>query len=429
LVNSFEYKAKIKNIKYTIAISNLEDAWYDEDTLEKIVTNLLSNAFKHGLDGGICKFEASAKNDWLALTIENSISPSSNIEIEKLFTRFYQQNEYSEGAGVGLSLVKELVHLNQGEITVQMINEKTIQFQVNLPIQKEAFSNSDQIKISAEPHASVESLFSKSIDINEKGIENISEEDLPILLIVEDHKEVRQFIKSVWKNKYRIFEAENGRLGIETALEVVPDLIITDVRMPICDGIELCNTLKQDERTSHIPIILLTAGMGEEKELQGLQSGADDFITKPFKLLVLQTRVENLIATRRTLRDRYSQEIVLKAKDIALTPTDTRFFNRVQKVMDEQLSNPDFSAELFCKSVGMSRMQLHRKLMAFTGLSTSAFIRSQRLKQAVHILTTSDVSVNEVAYTVGFNTPSYFIKCFKETYKKTPLEYLESKTK
>jgi len=429
LVNSFEYKAKIKNIKYTIAISNLEDALYDEDTLEKIVTNLLSNAFKHGLDGGICKFEASAKNDWLALTIENSISTSSNIEIEKLFTRFYQQNDYSEGAGIGLSLVKELVHLNQGEITVQMINEKTIQFHVNLPIQKEAFSYSDQIEISAEPHASVESLFSKSIDINEKGIENISEEDLPILLIVEDHKEVRQFIKSVWKNKYRIFEAENGRLGIETALEVVPDLIITDVRMPICDGIELCNTLKQDERTSHIPIILLTAGMGEEKELQGLQSGADDFITKPFKLLVLQTRVENLIATRRTLRDRYSQEIVLKAKDIALTPTDTRFFNRVQKVMDEQLSNPDFSAELFCKSVGMSRMQLHRKLMAFTGLSTSAFIRSQRLKQAVHILTTSDVSVNEVAYTVGFNTPSYFIKCFKETYKKTPLEYLESKTK
>ena len=331
----------------------------------------------------------------------------------------------SEGAGIGLSLVKELVHLNQGEITVEIENDDNIHFQVRLPIQKEAFQNLNQIEINCETNKSIANIISDSIVVNSEALENREkEEELPILLVVEDHEEVRQFIKSVWKNKYQVIEAKDGRQGIEKALEAVPDLIITDVRMPICDGIELCNTLKTDERTSHIPIILLTAGIGEEQELKGLQSGADDFITKPFKLLVLQTRVENLIATRRALRDRYSQEVLLKAKDIALTPTDTSFFNRVQKVLDEQLSNPGFSAELFCKSVGMSRMQLHRKLMAFTGLSTSAFIRSQRLKQAVHILKTSDATVNEVAYTVGFNTPSYFIKCFKETYKTTPAEYL-----
>lgn len=427
LASSFDYKAKLKNVTYTSTISKLNDAWYDEDVIEKIVTNLLSNAFKHGLEGGNCQVEATTEGQHLLLSVKNTTSSETSLEIEKLFTRFYQQDDFSEGAGVGLSLVKGLVNLHQGEITVQIENENSIHFQVRLPIQKKALQNIDQIEIITAPHKSITNIISNSIDINFEGLESPDkEEELPILLVVEDHEEVRQFIKSVWKNKYQVFEAENGRQGIEKALEVVPDLIITDVRMPICDGIELCNTLKTDERTSHIPIVLLTAGVGEEKELKGLQSGADDFITKPFKLRVLQSRVENLIATRKTLRDRYSQEMVLKAKDIALTPTDTLFFNRIQKVLDEELSNPDFTAEFFCKSVGMSRMQLHRKLMAFTGLSTSAFMRSERLKQAVHILKTSDATVNEVAYTVGFNTPSYFIKCFKETYKTTPSEYLKS---
>jgi len=195
------------------------------------------------------------------------------------------------------------------------------------------------------------------------------------------------------------------------------------VRMPVRDGIELCNTLKTDQRTSHIPIILLTAGSGEEHELKGLQSGADDFVTKPFKLRLLERRVQNLIDTRRALRSRYSQELVLKAKDIAITPTDEVFLENVQQVLDDQLSDAGFNAGKFASAVGMSRMQLHRKLTAITGLSTTEFIRSQRLKQAIRILKNSDATVNEVAYTVGFNTPSYFIKCFKEAYGKTPVEY------
>lgn len=193
--------------------------------------------------------------------------------------------------------------------------------------------------------------------------------------------------------------------------------------MPVRDGIQLCNTLKTDQRTSHIPIILLTAGSGEEHELKGLQSGADDFVTKPFKLRLLERRVQNLIDTRRALRSKYSQELVLKAKDIAITPTDEVFLEKVQQVMDDQLSDAGFNAGKFASAVGMSRMQLHRKLTAITGLSTTEFIRSQRLKQAIRILKNSDATVNEVAYTVGFNTPSYFIKCFKETYGKTPVEY------
>ena len=429
LASSFEHKAKLNTIKYTVTITSLNNAWYDDDAVEKIVTNLLSNAFKHGVEGGNCLLEASNKNGRLHLSVKNSVKPKTKVEFEKLFTRFYQQNAYSEGAGVGLSLVKELVQLHQGEMKVEMENENTIHFQVFLPIKKEAFVHSNQVEISTESPSDISNHISDSIEIDTKPLAITDEEELPILLIVEDHEEVRQFIKSIWKNKYKVFETADGQKGIEKALEVIPDLIISDVRMPVCDGIELCNTLKTDERTSHIPIILLTSGVGEEQELKGLQSGADDFITKPFKLRLLQSRVENLISSRKALRDRYSQEMVLKAKDIALTPTDVQFFNRVQEVLDEQLSNPDFSVELFCKSVGMSRMQLHRKLMTYTGLSTSAFIRSQRLKQAVQILGAADTSISEVAYAVGFNTPSYFIKCFKETYKKTPLEYFESKAK
>ena len=236
-------------------------------------------------------------------------------------------------------------------------------------------------------------------------------------------EEVRDFLISVWNRYYRILEAGNGKKGIEIALETVPDLILTDVRMPICDGITLCNTLKADERTSHIPIILVTASADEDHELKGLKSGADDFVAKPFNLRILKTKVDNLINGRRRLRRRYSQEVVLKAKDIAITPTDEIFLNRLQNVLDKHLSNPEFNATSFCKYLGMSRMQLHRKLLAFTGLSTTEFIRSQRLKQAAQILGTSGITINEVAYTVGFNTPSYFIKCFKETYKMTPAEF------
>lgn len=426
ITKSFEFKAESKSMDYKVQIANLKEVWYDEDAIEKIVTNLLSNALKYGKNGGVCQFEADQKEDKIYMSIKNTVENRSDIDLEKLFTRFYQQNEYAEGAGVGLSLVKELVQLYQGEISVGM-EADNIHFKVMLPLDKEGVQDAEIM----EPLSKLQLVGSKAApNVAAAGQENFkakaNADDLPILLIVEDHKEVRKFLGSVWKNHYRVITATNGKEGIAKALETVPDLIITDVRMPICDGITLCNTLKTDERTSHIPIILLTAGIGEEQELRGLHSGADDFITKPFKLRVLQQRVENLITTRKALRSRYSQEVILKAKDIAITPTDEVFLNRLQHTLDEHLSDTDCNAASLCKKLGMSRMQLHRKLLAFSGLSTTAFIRSQRLKQAVHILKTSDASINEVAYTVGFNTPSYFIKCFKAAYKKTPAEYLQA---
>lgn len=430
LVATFKYRATVKRVDYEIEIDPIPNAWFDEDALEKIITNLLSNAFKYVSEGGICRFSAHNKQGKLQISVRNSVEEFSQVDLDRLFTRFYQQNEYSEGAGIGLSLVQELVALYQGSIEVKMEDGGIIHFKITLPTSTEGFEDLSVVQVGSEMGRSIldtgQNGQERSVVLQELPSLNEPLCELPLLLIVEDHEEVREFLKSVWADKYRILEAKNGEEGMERALEVVPDLIISDVRMPICGGIALCNKLKTDVRTSHIPIILLTAGIGEELELQGLESGADDFITKPFKLRILQMRVENLIGLRKSLRSRYSKELIIEAKDIAVSPTDEVFLTKLQMVLDEQLSDPQFNAEMFCRKLDMSRMQLHRKLLAYTGLSTTAFIRSQRLKQAVQILKTSDASVSEIAYTVGFNTPSYFIKCFKEVYQKTPTEYLQS---
>ncbi len=246
--------------------------------------------------------------------------------------------------------------------------------------------------------------------------------DDPVMLIVEDNSDVQKLIRGLFDDSYQVLEAENGEEGISKALQYVPDIIISDVMMPVKDGMELSKTLKMDERTSHIPIILLTAKAGDENELKGLETGADDYITKPFNNELLKVRVQKLVELRAQLRSRYSQEVILRPKDIAVSSTDEKFLERVQQLLDERLTDPSFSAELFSREIGMSRMQLHRKLKAL-GLTTTEFIRSQRLKLAAYLLETSDINMSEVGYSVGFNDPSYFAKCFKEAYGSTPTQY------
>lgn len=425
IASAFNYKAEANGIAYTYKISSIKNAWYDEDVVEKIVTNLLTNALKYCSSYGSCSFKAYSEKPFVIFEVSNTVEDPSEIQIDKLFTRFYQKENNSEGAGIGLSLVKELVKLHKGDIGVFSIGNG-ITFTCKILIEKSVFDSKHILKPSTFSSKTDEKI-KEIIDIDSELTSNDNE--LPLLLIIEDNKEVRAFIKSALKLKYNVFEAGNSKEGIEQALNLVPDIIISDIRMPGMDGIEMCNILKSDERTSHIPIIILTAGSGEEEELKGLESGADDFITKPFKLRILEKRLENLINTRKALRTRYSQELILKPKDISITPTDEVFLKKVQSILDKELSNPKFNASKLSRLVGMSRMQLHRKLLAYTNLSTSAFIRSQRLKLALQMLNSSEVNINEIAYSVGFNTPSYFIKCFKEAYKKTPMEFVNEKTK
>ncbi|GAA5032144.1 hypothetical protein GCM10011506_24400 [Marivirga lumbricoides] len=422
-------------INFETSSESEEVVLIDPEVLSKAVTNLFSNAVKYGNEHGKIDLKVACQEGTLLISVKNTGEIITPEHQEKIFNRFYQVNAEKNGVGIGLALVKELVELHKGNIYFEA-TEKFNHFKIEIPVKRDSYS-ALELEASAGKGTIEVSLpqvngSSKTADVtrelwNSNGQIRTSgdnpEEELPIMLVVDDNADIRFLISEQFQRNFIILEAENGSEGIEKAFDVIPDIIISDVMMPVMNGISLCNTLKKDEKTSHIPIILLTAKAGEENELCGLETGADDYILKPFNHKLLQTRVEKLIEIRKKLRERYSQELVLKPMDIAIAPADEVFLDKVQSLMDNKLSAPDFTAEMFSKEIGMSRMQLHRKLKALTGLSTSEFIRSQRMKLAECLLKTKGITVAEVAYAVGFNDPSYFSKCFKETYGRTPHSY------
>ncbi|GAA4269676.1 hybrid sensor histidine kinase/response regulator transcription factor [Hyunsoonleella aestuarii] len=422
LISAFKYQIKEKELKFKVKVDNIDNVWFDRDIIEKIVVNLLANAVKYTPEKGFINFNTNLQDTHIVITIVNNGNTIKSEEINNLFTRFYQVNSNADGVGIGLALVKELVTLTNGSLIANTINDDELQFTVTLPISKEAFKEQEIIE---QPQIVTKETYANNTQqIAEEEEEINLNSDKPIVLVVEDNLQLRQYIKSILKEKYKVLLAINGKKGLKKALNKVPDLIISDIMMPEMDGIELCNTLKNDTLTSHVPVILLTAKTGESNELKGLEVGADDFISKPFNSKILVKRVENLINFSKSLQKRYTQHSSLKPKDIAVTNLDEAFLAEVETIFDKHLSEPNFNAQSFSELIGMSRMQLHRKLMALTGLSTSQFIRSQRLKMSINLLQESDLTVSEVAYQVGFNTVSYFIKCFKEAYNNTPNAYI-----
>lgn len=411
LVESFRYQANKKHITLHADMVNADQLWFDSDVVEKITSNLLSNGIKYTPEKGDIWLKTSLLKNHFVLTVINTYNYISQNNLEQLFERFYQGKNSAEGVGVGLALVKELVELSHGTIVASTLDDERIQFSVTLPISKDAFLDSELI---ASEKFSEEKLLAASTEIDE---------DSNVLLIVDDEPQIRQFITSLFKDQYFIIEAENGQEGISKAIKNIPDLIISDIMMPKSNGIELCNTLKNDTRTSHIPIILLTAKVGTQPELEGLKTGADAYITKPFVVENLKTRVAKLIETRKQLQEYYSKELKIDPK-LTVSEPDAQFANQLEKVLNEHITDPEFSAAIFCEAMFMSRMQLHRKLKALFGISTTEFIRNQRLKLATTLLIEGKITITEVGYAVGFNTPSYFMKCFKQNYNCTPSEYM-----
>lgn len=421
LAESFSYLAKQKGIDLKVHIKDIEqEVWFDRDTLEKITVNLLGNAIKYTPKKGKIVVIATIDKNQLLLQIKNTGKGLTKQQQTTLFKRFYQTDEQNEGVGVGLALVKELATLHKGKITVHSTPDSWTTFKVSLCVNKKYFKNA-LIKTCTVAETSIakkESHHELTENQNQANIEN------PILLIVEDNADLQILLSNIFKGNYQIITANNGEEGINMALQHIPDLIISDVMMPLKDGIELTKTLKADERTSHIPIILLTAKAGAENELMGIGEGADDYITKPFNQKILKAKVNSLIALRKKLQSRYRQEVILKPKDIAITSIDQLFLEKVQKVFDENLIESSFNAEAFSLAVNMSRMQLHRKLKALLGVSTSEFLRSERLKLSIELLKKPNANVSQVGYSIGFNDPNYFTKCFKEAYKCTPSAYI-----
>ncbi len=426
LAESFNYSAEENSIKYNLDIKAYnKEVWFDKDALEKITVNLLSNALKYTPKKGSVTCESFIKNNKLYLKVKNSGVGLTKDELSNLFTRFYQTDEQNQGAGIGLALVKELVELHKGFINVNSESNNWVEFSVMLPVDKKSFKN----EVFIDASKTEELVVRQSINQSENIDDVFNDNDKPILLIIEDNTDVRTLLKQTFEDDYNIITAINGQIGIDLAIEHVPDIIISDIMMPIKDGVELTKSLKNNELTSHIPIILLTAKAGDENELKGIETGADDYITKPFNSKLLKTKTSNLIEIRRKLQSRYSQEIILTPKDIAVTNLDEQFLNKVQQIFKNNLIEPSFSIEDFSKAAGMSRMQLHRKIKALTGLSASGFVRSQRLKLAAELLKTSDINISQVGYSVGFNDHSYFAKCFKEAYHCTPTEFANKHNK
>ena len=424
LTSSFSYLAQENNQEYTSAIDIPENTYYfDADALEKIITNLISNALKYSPNGESIAITSITENKKLQITVQNSGATLSEEALQTIFNRFARTDEQTAGTGIGLALSKELVTLHKGTIHAQSAHDTTT-FTITIPVTESAFTDSEKttgvMEISA--FAKAETTTSKE-EIIQEEVDVFSKDNNPILLIVDDNADLRTYVGSLFEDQYTIHTAQDGQEGFGMASSIVPDLIITDLMMPKDDGITFTRNCKASETTSHIPIIMLTAKAGDENQLTGLETGADAYITKPFNTEILKTTTHNLLETRKKLQERFSQEVVLIPKDIAVNSADERFLDNLKEIVDTQIIESDFTSESFSKALGMSRMQLHRKLKALTGLSATEFIRSQRLKLAAQLLKKSDINVSQVGYAVGFNNHSYFTKCFKEHYGISPSDY------
>lgn len=421
-VYSFSDLSEKKEIelKFKTSVNSIETI-FDQDKLEKILFNLLSNAFKFTPDHGVVSVELDrvmrTNRPCIAIKVSDTGIGIPADKHEKIFERFYQ-NELpdhivNQGSGIGLSLTREFVKIQNGEISVTSTPGVGSTFTVELPLHevKQTFMEETLPGKVVEPDAEVANL------------------NLPSLLLVEDNEDFRYYLKDNLKSAYRIYEATNGAEGLNKALALMPDLIVSDIMMPVMSGIELCRKVKGESRVSHTPVILLTARSSEEQKLEGLECGADDYITKPFSFDILQLRIKHLIQQRELLHKNFKKLIEVKASDVKVASLDEKLIRKAVESVEANISDAGFTVEDLSRELGVSRVHLYKKLLALTGKTPLEFIRSIRLQQAAQLLEKSQLSVAEVAYQVGFNNPKYFARYFKEEFQVLPSAYLASKSK
>jgi signal transduction histidine kinase/DNA-binding response OmpR family regulator len=432
LADQFQSLANSKQISFQIAAPEQNIfLLFDPVVLEKIFRNLLSNAFKFTPDGGEIKLEITrAAQAQVLIRVQDSGIGIAPEHLQKIFDRFYQvdsslDRQY-EGTGIGLSLTKELVELHQGTIEVESSPGKGSNFSVRIPLESPVFHPEESPVNESEPAYVPESVAAILVDKAPTTIApQISPELADTVLVVEDNADLRQFLATNLRPHFKVLEACNGQEGIRIGLQEVPDLIISDLMMPVTHGLQLCQELKSDDRTSHIPIILLTARVDAESRLQGYQLRADDYMPKPFELPELLARVKNLIEGRKLLREKYRGHLMLGLRQIEVESMDERFLRKCLALVEAHLTDEGFGVDILAREIGMSPTQLYRKLRALTGQVPNEFIRSLRLKRAAELLTRRMGNVAEVAYEVGFSNLSYFAKCFREKYGVSPSEFLQ----
>ena len=401
---------------------------FDPDKVELIFFNLLSNAFKFTDNGEVSlKISKAQKDgkDFCKIVVQDTGIGIIEEQISKVFDRFYQSENSrwrkNKGTGIGLALVKDLVDLHGGTIDLKSISGVGTEIIILLPIEQIAYASSNtEMEIPAldaiDPDLEITLEF-------EPKKETLTEEEMSaqnIVLVIEDNDDIRNFLRLTLEPSYRVFDAIDGEAGIEKATEIIPDVIICDVMMPGKGGFEVTKILKKQEKTSHVPIILLTAKAGVENRIAGLETGADAYVPKPFSSEELHARVKNLIKGRKKLKEKFSRSQLVKPEVASEPSMEEKFLMRVKNAVEAHLDDENFSVEELSKEVGMSRAQLHRKLIALTGVSASRFVRNYRLEHAYQLLQNKVGTVSEIAYRVGYSSPAYFTKCFTEDYGISP---------
>ncbi|MBU2973475.1 response regulator [Zobellia sp. B3R18] len=435
---SFTEYAKDKKYTYTFESSHEEIlVFYDRYKLEQVFYNLISNAFKYTPNGGKIGIYVYKNHENIFIDVKDTGIGIPYPYLKQVFDRFFEVPEeknvgpnYTKGTGIGLAIAKNTVELHHGSIKALNNEGKGAIFKVSLPLGKEHLSEEEIIpdfKFSDDiaqytsqlTHGDKELIF-------DDPIENLRpNNELPLILIVEDNDQLRSFFKNFLGKEYAIKEAKNGKEGLKKALKFNPDLVISDVMMPKMFGTELCVHLKQNIKTSHIPVILLTARTSLIYKFEGLESGADDYISKPFNIKEFKLRVRNLLESSRRLREKFSSETHLLASELTVTSLDEKLLEKAMTIVESNISNAEFDVATFCKELGVSRTMLFSKIKAWTNFTPKEFISEIRLKRAALYFEQSKMNISEVSYEVGFRNPKYFSKCFRKKYGKTPSEYIK----
>lgn len=425
IASSFDSLAEQNQINYHVHFP--EDniiGFTDRDKLEKVIVNLLSNAFRFTAANGSVSFSVEHDKKRLRFTVQDNGVGIPKEQLDKIFDRFQQVAGTQGGSGIGLSLAKELLQLHKGQISVQSETGKGSSFRVSIPIVAEFYTateiiNSSTVLSTAGKVSGNGTMISPHMQEEETG----QDTSLPLVLVAEDNTDLQQLISDTLRPHFRVQVAASGKTGLQKAIEQVPDCIISDVMMPEMDGIELCRRLKSEAATSHIPIILLTAKADSNSKIEGLQTGADDYLIKPFDGPELIIRIQNLIEQRKQLRERYSKLVISLHPDEITTPSaEQEFIQQVRRNIEEQIDNELFGVAELANAVHLSRSQLHRKLKSLTGQAPNELVRNYRLEMALQLLQQHSGTVTEIAFQTGFSSPAYFSKCFSDRYGYSPAE-------
>ncbi|MXO04806.1 two-component regulator propeller domain-containing protein [Flavobacterium sp. HBTb2-11-1] len=442
VIGYFYEEAAARNIavNFESAVDELED-WLDPKMLEKILFNIISNAFKFTPDNGSIHISINASETENALIIDGNKVPSFSItiadtgsgirkkDLNKIFDRFYQVNnlnkEYYGSTGIGLEVVKEFVELHKGKIEVESQVGQGTSFKITFPLGSSLYKGSEIIDEKYKIESKNELISEPVLDEIESNSEAETQKAYTVL-IVEDNAELRNYLKQELGKSYKVITAENGQKGHDLAVQKLPDLIITDVIMPVMDGLELCKKIKGDLKTSHIPLLMLSAKAMVKDRLEGIDSGADMYLSKPFELDILKSSLAQLITSRQIMFKKFYSGITKQGKE-KTTSLDNDFIQKILHYINENISEPELTVELLSSKIFLSRSQLYRKIKTLTGVSVNEFIRNVRLEKAKQLIEQGNNNINEISFKVGFTSPSYFAKCYKIKYGHLPTQ--EKRTK